>query len=339
VDRSSFDEMRQIIAGFSATIAISAIAELGIPDRLAAGPQTAGQLATATGTNEDFLRRTLHYLAGSGVFEEIEGDRFALNDRSRWLLSDVPASLRPRAVFLGSKLSWTAWGSFLASLRSGASGVAVAFGQTLFDYLTTHPDAGAAFNTFMVEQTAISVGPILEAYPLDGVRQVVDIGGGRGAFVASALKAYPALCGIVFDLPAVVASAKPVLDAAGVTDRCDMVGGSFFDAVPAGADLYHLKFILHDWPDERCIQILTNCRKAMSPGASLIVVEYLIPDESGPSFARFMDMTMLAMTPGGRERTRAEFSQLFSAAGLKLARVLPTAIDLSVLECVADASA
>jgi hypothetical protein len=299
--------MRNLVAGFSVSIAISAVAELGIADQLAAGPRTSGQLAEASRTNEDFLRRTLRYLAGKGVFEEMDGDRFALNDRSRWLVSGIQGSLRPRGVFIGSSMNWTAWGHFLASLQSGISGMDAAFGQSLFEYVTSHSDAASAFNTFMAEQTVASVEAILAAYRLDGVRQLVDVGGGRGAFVAGALKAYPGLRGVLFDLPEVIATATPLLDRAGVADRCEIVGGSFFDGVPLGADLYFVKFILHDWPDEQCIRIIVNCRKAMAPRGRLIIVEHLIPDEPGPHVARFMDMTMLVMTPGGRERTKDEF--------------------------------
>jgi cyclopropane fatty-acyl-phospholipid synthase-like methyltransferase len=210
-----------------------------------------------------------------------------------------------------------------------------AFGQSLFEYVTSHSDAASAFNTFMAEQTVASVEAILAAYRLDGVRQLVDVGGGRGAFVAGALKAYPGLRGVLFDLPEVIATAAALLERAGVADRCEIVGGSFFDGVPLGADLYFVKFILHDWPNEQCIRILVNCRKTMAPRGRLIIVEHLIPDEPGPHVARFMDMTMLVMTPGGRQRTKDEFVGLLSTAGLTLVRQFPTPIDLWVLECEA----
>jgi hypothetical protein len=191
----------------------------------------------------------------------------------------------------------------------------------------------------MAKQTAASVEAILSAISLAGVREVVDVGGGFGAFVVGALRTYPDLRAVLFDLPEVIATAGTQLERAGVTDRCRTVGGSFFDAVPSGADLYHLKFILHDWPDDRCLRILANCRQAMGSGGRLIVVEHVIPDEPGPHVARFMDVAMLVLTPGGRERTEREFARLFSAAGLELRRRFSTTIGLSVLECLAGAPA
>lgn len=332
--RSGLAEMRRLISGFSVTIAISAVAELRIADHLSEGPQTSSHLARLSGADEHFLRRVLRYLASEGVFEEQDGDVFALTERSRWLRSDVPGSLRPRAVFAGSALNWTAWGNLLKSMATGTSGVQAAFGETLFDYVKSHPDAAATFNTFMAEQTAASVEALLSAYSFAGVRKMVDVGGGRGALVAGVLQACAELRGILFDMPEVVATARPLLERAGVTDRCEVIGGDFFEALPAGADLYALKFILHDWPDADCIRILKNCRQAMAPGGRVLVVEHVVPEESGPHFSKFMDVNMLVLTSGGRERTRQEFTQLLAAAGLQLRGLVSTAIGVCVLECV-----
>jgi O-methyltransferase domain len=161
------------------------------------------------------------------------------------------------------------------------------------------------------------------------------VGGGRGALVAGVLQRHAELRGVLFDLPEVVATAGPLLNQAGIADRCKVIGGDFFEAVPAGADLYALKFILHDWPDAECIRILKNCRQAMAPDGRVLVIEHVVPEESGPDFARFMDMSMLVLSPGGRERTRQEFTDLFTAAGLRLRDTMPTAIGLTAIECVA----
>lgn len=330
---SSLGEMRRIIAGFSLTVAVSSIAELGIADHLAEGPKTAAALAALTGANEDFLRRVLRYLASEGVFEERDGDIFALTERSVWLRSDVPGSLRPRAIFAGSQLNWTAWGFLPQSIRAGTSGIQLAFNESLFEYLKTHPDAAAIFNRFMAQQTAASVEALLNSYDFRGIREIVDVGGGHGALVAGILKAHPEMRGILFDLPEVIATARTFLDRIGVSDRCKLVGGSFFSEVPAGSDLYVLKFILHDWPDDECKQILNNCQKAMARDGTLLIVEHVLPEGKGPDFARFMDVNMLVLTAGGRERTRQEFADLLNAAELQLKRLLFTPIGLRVLEC------
>lgn len=330
---AGFSEMRHLICGFSVTIAIAAVTELGIIDQLTNGPQTATELATAAGTDADTLDRVMRYLASEGVFDE-RNDAFALNDCSQWLRAGVSGSLRPRAIFAGSALNWTAWGSFPHSVRTGESGFQTAFGKSLFDYLKHHPADAATFNTFMADQTAASVDAILGAFDFTGVREFVDVGGGRGALVSGVLQAYPALRGVLFDLPEVIATATPLLEQAGVADRCKAIGGSFFEGVPTDADLYALKFVLHDWPVAECVRILTNIRQAMTADARLLIVEHVVPTTHGPHFAKFMDMNMLALTTGGRERTEAAFVRLFAEASLTLRRVVPTVIDIAVLECV-----
>jgi spermidine synthase len=332
---SSRAEMGRLVVGFSVSIAVSAVAELRIADHLANGPKTAYDLARLSGADEHFLRRVLRYLASEGVFAEQAGDVFALTDRSQWLRSDVAGSLRPRAAFSGSALSWTAWGRLLDAVRTGTSAFRLAYGQGLFDHARSHPDAAATFNAFMAEQTAASVRAVLEAYSFAGVRDMVDVGGGHGALVAGVLRAHADLRGVLFDLPEVVATARPWLERAEVADRCRAIGGDFFEAVPTGADLYALKFILHDWPDAECVRILRNCRQAMAPGGRVLIVEHVVPEVSGPHVARFMDINMLVMTSGGRERTRHEFAQLLAAAGLRLQAVAPTTVGLCVLEGLA----
>ncbi|HEX6120357.1 MAG TPA: methyltransferase [Dongiaceae bacterium] len=333
--KPGFDQMRRLIAGYSVTIAISAVTELGIPDRLAEGPRDAAALAREAGVNEDFLRRVLRYLASEGVFEERPNGAFALTPQSQWLRAGVPGSMRPRAVFAGSAMSWSAWGSLLAAMKVGRSGMEAAFGETVFAHVKTHLDAAAVFNTFMATQTAASNEALLASYSFAGVREMVDVGGGRGALIAGALRAEAGMRGILFDMPEVVASAPPLLAEAGVADRCRVVGGDFFQEVPQGADLYALKFILHDWSDAACVRILTNCRRAMVPGGRVLIVEHIVPDGAAPHFARFMDINMLVMTDGGRERTQQEFERLVRPAGLRLGKVVPTEVGISALECVA----
>jgi len=326
-------EMRHLITGFSVTIAISAVAELGIADHLSEGPRTAADLARLSQVDEGLLRRVLRYLASEGVFERRDGDVYALTERSRWLRSDIPGSLRPRAIYTGSAMSWPAWGSLLQCLKTGTTGFQLVFGEGIFDYVRSHPEAAATFNAFMAGQTAASVEAILAAYSFADVRELVDVGGGRGALIAGVLRAHGKMRGILFDMPQVIVTAQSLLDQAGIADRCRMLGGDFFEAVPAGADLYVLKFILHDWPDDKCVRILRNCRKAMARGGRVLIVEHVVPEDGGPHISKFMDMNMMINT-GGRERTRQELEQLLASADLQLRHVAPTAIGLKILECV-----
>jgi hypothetical protein len=328
---SSHADMRRLIVGHAVTIAISTVATLKIADHLAEEPKGTAELARLTGAHEGFLRRVLRYLASEGVFAALEGDRFALTERSHWLRSDVPGSVHARAMFTGSAVSWTGWGHMLASVQSGMPAMKVAYGQSLFDYLKTSADA-ATFNSFMAAQTAASVAALLEAYDFSGAREVVDVGGGHGALLAGILQAHREARGILFDAPEVIATAKPLLERAGVVERCRLVGGNFFQSVPAGSDLYLLKFILHDWSDDECVRILHNCRQAMAPRGRVLIVEHLLSEGSGPDFARFMDVNMMVFT-SGQERTQAEFAHLLEAAGLRLHAAMPTAIGLYALEC------
>ena len=172
---------------------------------------------------------------------------------------------------------------------------------------------------------------MLEAYDFSGVGVLADIGGGNGSTLVSVLRRYPRMRGIVFDLPGVVERAGTEVQAAGFADRCRVVGGSFLESVPDGADAYLLRHILHNWDDERAVAILRNVRPAMRAGARLLVVERVIPPGNEPMFGMLMDLTMLVVH-GGRERTEEEFRSLFETAGFTLSRVVPTASDVSVIE-------
>jgi hypothetical protein len=333
-DNQDFLEMRRVVTGFAPAMAVSVIARLGIPDLLADGPRSATSLAVESGAEEVFLRRVLRYLASEGILSE-EGGEFGLNGASKWLRTGIPGSLSPRAAFAGGPTNWAVWGKMLEAVKAGRSAMEIAFGQGLFEYLGQNPAAAAEFNNFMVDQTRASVGAILKAYPFDSTRVLADIGGGQGALVAGVLKNYPDITGILFDLPQVIAAGAAAVHAAGMQDRCKTVAGNFFEEVPQGADTYALKFILHDWPDERCVSILKNCRRAMPEEGRVLIIEHVRPDKASPHIANFMDMQMLVITSGGRERTVAEFQSLLAAAGLVARRTVATDIGLSVLECAA----
>ncbi len=332
----AFADMQAVTSGMAVSVATSAAAQLAIADRLAGGPRTTADLAVECKCDEGFLRRLLRFLSTCGIFERLPSDRFAQTERSAWLRSDVAGSLRPRAVFLGSGMSWAAWGKLASSIRSGNSAFREAHGRDIFDYAEANPEEAATFNDFMAQQTAASVTALLAAYDFEGISTLVDVGGGKGALLAGVLKAHEAMRGTVFDLPEVIAFAGPHLEAAELGGRCKAVGGDFFKAVPEGADCYILKFILHDWDDEVSVGILKACRNAMATAARILIIEHLLPEEPGPHFAHFMDLQMLVMTVGGRERTRSEYAALAQAADLTLHRSFPTAIGLDVMVCTAS---
>jgi hypothetical protein len=173
---------------------------------------------------------------------------------------------------------------------------------------------------------------MLDAYDFSIFGTVIDVGGGNGSTLAGILARHPTVQGILFDLPAVVERAQPGLVESAQASRLQLIGGDFFSAVPGGADAYLLRHVIHDWLDEDAVSILRSCRDAMSPGAKVLVVEMVLPAENEPSFGKWLDLMMLLVA--GRERTEVEYSQLFTAAGLRMTRVIPTASDVSIVEGV-----
>jgi hypothetical protein len=230
-----------------------------------------------------------------------------------------------------SEAAWQGWGRLLHSVRTGDPSFAQVHGVDFFTYVRTHPEEAARFDELMTAYTVPVARAVATAYDFTPCTTVVDVGGGRGALVIGLLDAYPQLRGIVFDHPAVAADAQRAIEAAGLRQRAEAVGGSFFVSVPTGGDVYLLKSVLHDWDDADCLTILRACRQAMSSGGRLLVIELLIPSGNGPSFAKSQDVNMLA-TLGGRERTAAEYGALLRAAGFTLARAIPALDEWYVME-------
>ncbi len=231
------------------------------------------------------------------------------------------------------------WGDLLETVRTGEPAFERLFGRPVFDYLAEHPDQARIFDAAMTGFSGRETRAILDAYDLSGVGTLADIGGGAGSKLAGILRGYPTLRGLLFDLPHVVERARPMLEAAGLSERCDVQGGDFFERIPAGADVYALGHIIHDWDDTRAGLILDNLRRAMSSGARILLVEFVLPhagstsSDDGRSRARWLDLHMM-VAAGGLERTEAEYRQLFAAHGFRLTRVVPTAGDVSVIEGV-----
>lgn len=316
--------LREAIFGFSRTQVVFVAAALRIPDLIAGGDADAASLAGRTGIDPDPLGRVLRGLAAAGVLTEEDGGRYGLTAAGEALREDAPGSLRPFALAAGN-VWYEAWSAFLPALRAGEVAFERVHGSSLFAWNAEHPEAGDAFNRLMVAATTGTAAAVVDVYDFSPHRTVIDLGGGLGVFLAAVLRAHPHLRGILFDLPPVAGPARLALDAAGVGDRCEVVGGDFFtDPLPA-ADGWIVSQILHDWDDERCLAILRGIRRAIAPDGRLLVVEAVLPERtSGPSVAVEHDLLMLTIT-GGRERTEAEYRALFEASGFALERAMPTA--------------
>jgi hypothetical protein len=321
----------QIALGGLGTQTLSVAARLGLADLLADGPRSCDELARSTGTHAPSLLRVMRALASLGVFTEVEAGRFGLTPLSACLRSDAPGSFRIVPIYLGDELYRT-FGELLHGVETGERPFDRIYGATYFEYLAEHADAAQVFNEAMTALGAAVENPaVAAAYDFAGVGTVVDVGGGHGALLASILPANPGVKGVLFDQPAVVESARARIESAGIGGRCTLVAGDFFEAVPAGGDVYALKRIIHDWDDERSVAILTSCRRAMAGGGKLLVVEDLLPPGDEPSLSKLVDVVMMTILPG-RERTVDEYRTLFRMAGFDLSRIVPTASSKSVIE-------
>ena len=305
------------------TQALSVATQLRLPELLRDGPQTVDALAQATRSHGPSLARLLRALTSIDVVTESIHERFELTTVGALLLADVPGSLAAWAEFCGTR-SWTTWGRLIESVRTGDSIRKQTNGSDGFHHLEDDAQGALLFNRAMVDLTQPVALAVARKVDFSGMRLIVDVGGGYGELLASILSEHHLLHGILFDLAHATTAASSRLTAAGVKDRCALVTGSFFDAVPDGADGYLLKSVLHDWNDDQAVRILRNCRQVMAPNAKLFVIERIAPQHFCDSpqdqgIAR-SDLNMLVGT-GGCERTETQYRELLDAAKLRITRL------------------
>jgi hypothetical protein len=322
----------QIGTGYMASAALQTILKLGIADRLAQGPADARDLAQQVGVNEDALYRVLRTLASLGLFEEQAPRTFALTQAGR-LLQKGPGSFHDMGLWITSPFHFRVYAQMLHSVTTGAPGAEQVTGMPVFEYLAKNPELSEIFNNAMTGFSASVVPAVLEAYDFAGIDVLVDVAGGHGMVLTAILQKHPRMRGVLFDLAHVIAGARPLIEAAGVMDRCTTASGNFFEAVPEGGDAYIMKHIIHDWDDERAAVILRNIGRALKAkgGGRVILLEAVLQPGNQPDLGKLIDLEMLMM-PGGRERTEAEFEALFARSGFALTRVVPTESPLSVIE-------
>lgn len=323
--------LRSMIDAYQISQAIVVVAVLGVYDALADGPRSAGAIAQEVGVHPGALARLLHAAAAVGLLTHEGGEIFALTPLGHRLRRDDPDSVRAWAVHAGHPSMWAAWGHLLESVRSGESAFPKAHGTDVWDYRARHADAGQAFDEAMDASHDVA-GAIVRGYHFGDAGCVVDVGGGYGSLLAAILVRHPALHGILLERPEVADRAGSALARAGVEGRCAVVPGDFFTGVPTGGGVYLLKGVLHDWDDDHARRILISCRRHMTPGSKLLVIERLVEDDADAS-ARFMDLHMLVVH-GGVERSSAGFARLLTSAGFALPRVIPTEAGLAILEVI-----
>lgn len=332
-DPVSFNPLETIMtigSGLWTSRALWAACRLRLADAIGAEPRTAEAIAAETGARPDMLRRLLNALSAANVFACNKEGLFSHGALSPYLASDHPASQRAfiESVFGGEH--YAAWGAIEQSLTTGVTAFDAAYGEPVFDYFGKHPEAATLFSEAMTSTTQIMEAGLLGAHQLAPFALAVDIGGSRGTLLAGLLAQQPDARGILFDLPEIVAPRRESL----AGSRIEPVAGNFFESVPAGGDLYLLKFILHDWTDDQCAIILANIRAAIAPGGRLAIFENVLPETVAPHPGYLMDLNMMAMT-GGRERKASEFEAMLAAAGFFMEKVTQTPTFLSIIEAEA----
>ena len=291
--------LMDLINGFQTAQAIHVAVTLGVPDLLRNGALACDKLASAAGAHPGSLYRLLRALAAIGIMRESEDRSFALTPLGASLVSDAQHSRSAWAKFVAGPPLWAAWGHLLHSVRTGETGFRRVHGRDVWSFRADNPEDSALFDLAMRENTRGIVRELLLAYDFTQFSHIVDVGGGNGTLIAGLLAACRQATGTLLDLAHVVAGAGDVLEQAGVSQRCKVVAGSFFDNVPAGGDVYVMKSIVHDWDDREAQDILRNCRQAMSADARLLVVERMLAPPNEGAEVKLSDLNMLVNAGAG----------------------------------------
>lgn len=321
----------QMAMGYMMSQSLGVAAKLYIADHLKDGAKTIEELAGLTATHTPSLYRLMRALVCVGVFQVDDESRFSNNVLSEFLRSDHPESFRAAVHMITDPEHWKPHGNLMESVKTGGDAFTYTFGKPVFPYFAEHPEAAEVFDNAMSSFSKSSAGAVAAIYDFSGAGTIADIGGGHGRLLASVLKTVPEAKGILFDQAQVVEG--NILAEEGVADRTETVGGNFFESIPVVADIYMMKWIIHDWNDEQSITILSNLAKSAPKGSKLLLVETVVEEGFTPSISKIMDINMLAMT-GGKERTPTEYAELFEKTGFKLTNVYPTPSPMSIVEAV-----
>jgi len=325
----------QLLSGKQLTYSLSGVARLGVADHMNAMPIAVDEIAAKVGAHAPSLYRVMRMLASMGVFNEVNGKRFALSPAGELLRSDAPGSMRYIAMMFGDPWTTRAYEHFADCLRTGQDGVSKAYGQHVFDVLAERPEQLETFQAAMTSSSTLAGHAVVSAYDFGGIMRIADVGGGHGALLASILRHYPNMQGVLFDREEIVGGV-PEDQFAGCDGRIAIESGSFFERVPDGCDAYIMKHIIHDWSDEHCCTILRLMRERLPANGRVLLCEMVVTDEPGPTPAKMLDIEMLLVTVGGKERTKHEFAELLGSCGLHLNRIVATERPICVIEAVCE---
>jgi ubiquinone/menaquinone biosynthesis C-methylase UbiE len=328
----------ELAGGFLISQAVFLAVRLGLPDRLADGPETAAALAEVTGTHPLALGRVLRTLAHAGILSvdaRADGEaRFANTAAGGRVCAAPPDSVRSYVLMLAEDWMWQCAPDLRRVIATGQPAFDRRYGMPVYAYFEAHPETARAFDDSMTAYSRMNADEVARAYPLTRGARIVDLGGGHGYQIEAFLLANPGTRGVIFDQAHVIEAARPRVERTAVADRCELVAGDFFQSVPAGADFYVMRSVIHNWKDEQAISILKNCRAAMVQGGKVLMVEVVISSERSSRFGELLDLQMQLFT-SGRERTAEEHRRLYEQAGLRMTRIVPTTSFMQVVEGVA----
>ena len=326
-------QLHAAITGYWRTQVIGTVARLGIADRLASGARGSDSLAAELNVHPEALFRLMRAGLAAGLFVAFPDRTFALTPMGEGLCSNVPGSLRELAIIQSSPSHWLPWGHLTEAIRTGSSPMKAALGCDIWEHFAKNPEEAEHFAQSMGNWSELVASEVARTIDFSRFARVADIGGSHGDLLAQVLRAHPACRGILFELPQVAESAKPVLASRGLTGRVDVVVGNFFEPGIPPAEAYLLKHILHDWEDDASTTLLRQLHAAAPAGARLFVVELVIPDNRNPDTTHLMDLNMLVVA-NGRERTREEFHSLLTATSWKVERIHATGSGTSIIEAL-----
>jgi hypothetical protein len=330
LDTKVFPAMMQMITGYWVSGCLYVVAKLGVADLLKNGPVDIAYLSKTLSVNEDALYRVLRALCGVGVFKELENKQFEQTPFSDALRTEIPGSMRSLTIMLGEE-HYKVWGHLLESVKSGNRAFEAVYGMPVFEYFKQNPESSEIFNQAMTGFASNVHRAVISNYNFSGFKKIVDVGGGHGALLAAILENTPNLNGVLFDLPHVIQGASIPKS---LQERFTTATGDFFESIYAGGDAYILSTVIHDWDDALSLKILKNIYQAMPEKGTLLLVENVVESDNQASVGKFLDINMLLMTQGGRERTSEEYRVLYQQAGFELKRVILAPSGVSILEGV-----
>jgi hypothetical protein len=298
--------------------ALHVAAEIGVADLIGDTARSVDDLAKETETNPQVLSTMLRLLAGHGIFTETETGQFALTSRGELLRADHPLSLRSYVRHFGFAFKTVQEMEY--SLRHGLPSFDHVVGQSFFEFMHSHPERGAIFDAAMADLSRTEGNAIVSAYDFSGYRRIVDVGGGNATFLAEVLASYPESTGVLFDQSHVTPLAEQLRDETGLGDRLEVVAGDFFDKIVDDGDLYLLKTVIHDWPDDRAADILRVCRTAMPAHGKLVLFERMLLPGDELSQTKNLDLLIFLLV-AGRERTQQDFEELFANSGFRIGEI------------------